>query len=145
MDTEFLFPYGESDYTTMWSNFFLGGFNTIRGWGGKKLAPWIEICVEKDDCEIIEVGGKTMVLGNVELRLRTVEALYVVAFFDAGDVQLDTFTFKPGEWNYSAGGGLRYDTPVGKLRLDFGYRINDPEMYRHEPRWGLHLGLGEAF
>ena len=145
VETGFLFPFGDTNYTTMWSNYFLGGYNTIRGWGGKKLAPWIEICVEAEDCEKVEIGGRTMVLGNAELRLRTVEALYVVAFFDAGDVQFDVLTFKPDQWSYSAGGGLRYDTPVGKFRIDFGYRINDPEPYRDEPRWGIHLGLGEAF
>jgi outer membrane translocation and assembly module TamA len=141
----FLFPFGETTDTGMWSNYFLGGYNTIRGWGGKKLAPSVEFCVESEDCETLRIGGRTMVLGNVELRLLTVESLFVVAFLDVGDVQYGVLTFAPPEWNYSVGGGVRYDTPVGKVRLDFGYRVNDPAPYRDEPRWGIHLGLGEAF
>ena len=86
-----------------------------------------------------------MVLGNVELRAMTIPDLYLVAFFDVGDVQSGVAEYKPEKWNYTAGGGLRYDSPVGKIRVDFGYRINEPEPDWDEPRWGLHLGLGEAF
>jgi outer membrane protein assembly complex protein YaeT len=145
VETGLILPFGKTTETGIWSNFFLGGFNSMRGWGGKKLAPSVELCVEENDCETIHIGGRTMVLGNVELRIRTVESLYVVAFFDAGDVQYDVLTYVPEEWNYTAGGGIRIQTPVGKIRMDMGYRINNPDAYKEEPRWALHLGLGEAF
>ena len=145
VEVGFLFPFGGTDITMQWSNFQLGGYNTVRGWGGNKLAPTIDICPREDDCEKVQIGGRTMVLGNVELRVRTIQDLYVVAFFDGGDVQYDVLTFKPEAWNYSIGGGMRYKTPVGKLRFDIGYRVNNPPPYQDEPRWGFHLGLGEAF
>ena len=145
VEVGFLFPFGGTDITMQWSNFHLGGYNTVRGWGGGKLAPSVELCPRENDCETVRIGGRTMVLGNVEVRIRTVENLYVVAFVDGGDVQYDIFTFVPKAWNYSIGSGIRYNTPVGKLRFDLGYRLNNPPPYEDEPRWGFHLGLGEAF
>lgn len=144
-ETGLLLPFGDTGDTSYWSNYFLGGYNTMRGWGGKKLAPSVEYCLEETDCDTIRIGGRTMVLGNVELRVRTLQGLSVVTFLDVGDVQYDVMSIVPSAWNYSVGLGLRLDSPVGKVRLDVGFRINDPELYQDEPRLAVHLGLGEAF
>jgi outer membrane translocation and assembly module TamA len=144
-ETGFVLPFGGTSDTSYWSNYFLGGYNSMRGWGGKKLAPSVEFCVADGDCRTIRIGGRTMVLGNVELRVLTVEDLYVVAFLDVGDVQYDVFTILPDRWNYATGAGLRFDSPVGKVRFDVGFRVNNPEPYQEEPRWGIHIGLGESF
>jgi outer membrane protein assembly factor BamA len=148
VETGFIFPFGDFQDPTVWSNYFLGGFNTVRAWGGKRLAPRAQYCVEgevEDECDETRVGGWTMVLSNVELRAMIIQDLYIVAFFDMGDVQSGAMEYKPEKWNYTAGGGLRYASPVGKIRIDFGYRLNEPEPDWDEPMWGLHLGLGEAF
>ena len=51
---------------------------------------------------------------------------------------------------YAAGPGLRYLTPVGPARIDFGYQLNripgllvngEPEA-RH---WRIHFSIGQAF
>jgi outer membrane protein insertion porin family len=86
-----------------------------------------------------------MALGNVELRVRTVGKLYVVGFVDAGDVRAGLAEYDLTQLNYSAGGGLRYDTPFGKIRLDVGARLNETPLSRGEDSWAFHLGLGEAF
>jgi outer membrane translocation and assembly module TamA len=62
-----------------------------------------------------------------------------------GDVQDGEATYKPEEWNYTAGGGLRVDTPLGRVRLDFGYRLNDPGVFVEDRPWAIHFGFGEAF
>jgi outer membrane protein assembly factor BamA len=141
-----IFPYAGTSFTGFRTNFYLGGFNTMRAWGGKKLSPWIWICVDGDkDCERVHTGGRTMVLGNIEFRFRINRYIGIVTFLDVGDVQYDTLKFEPSLWNYSAGSGLRLKTPIGKFRIDLGYRINNPSNYEHEDRFGLHIGLGEAF
>jgi outer membrane protein assembly factor BamA len=43
---------------------------------------------------------------------------------------------------YGAGVGLRYDTPVGPLRLDYGIKLNP---LRGEPSGVLHFTVGQAF
>jgi translocation and assembly module TamA len=62
-----------------------------------------------------------------------------------GDVQADELTWVPDEWNYSAGPGLRYDSPVGLFRLDVGFRLNDPGVFTDEPTWAAYFGFGETF
>ena len=51
---------------------------------------------------------------------------------------------------YAAGLGLRYQTPVGPVRFDFGYQLNpipglvvngNPE----SRRWRIHFSIGQAF
>jgi translocation and assembly module TamA len=40
------------------------------------------------------------------------------------------------------GAGLRFDTPVGVIRLDLGTPAN-PRPF--DPKWKVHFGLGHAF
>ena len=85
-----------------------------------------------------------MVLGNLEARI-PFGAFGLVAFYDVGDVQADELTWVPSAWNHTAGPGLRYDSPLGLVRLDVGFRLNDPGVYDGVPTWGVHFGFGEAF
>ena len=45
-------------------------------------------------CRRIPVGGYTSALGNVEARVRTWKGLWLVGFFDVGDVQEEVATFR---------------------------------------------------
>ncbi len=140
-----IFPFSGTEYIGMQNTFYLGGSNTIRGWGGKKLAPWETVCLSNGDCDDIHLGGNTMVLGNAEFRFKVNRLVSVITFLDVGDVQKKTLTVKPDQWNYTVGSGLRIHTPIGLFRADLGIRVNNPDYYKQESRWGLHLGLGEAF
>lgn len=138
------FPYGDNAGAPINMKFYLGGANTVRGWGSRRLSPRLEEC-KAEKCSSIPVGGYTMIEGNLELRLRTFGGLYLVGFADAGDVQAGESEYVVEEWNYSAGPGVRYDSPMGVVRLDLGFRLNDPGVYPGEDAWGVHFGLGEAF
>ena len=51
---------------------------------------------------------------------------------------------------YAIGPGLRYQTPVGPIRLDFGYQLNPiPDLLVNGSpqtrRWRLHFSIGQAF
>ena len=48
------------------------------------------------------------------------------------------------ELKYTVGGGLRYQTPIGPVRLDVGYQLNPPD----DPpfnRYQIHVSIGQAF
>jgi outer membrane translocation and assembly module TamA len=77
--------------------------------------------------------------------VRTWKGLWAVGFVDMGDVQEEVATFAPSRLAWSAGPGLRYDSPIGMFRLDLGVRLNDPYPLYDEPRWAVHFGLGESF
>ena len=44
--------------------------------------------------------------------------------------------------HYAAGLGLRYDLPIGPLRVDYGFNLNRE---RGEPKGTFHIGFGFAF
>lgn len=141
-----IIPFGEDPSSPFSHRYYLGGADTVRGWGSRRLSPRIEECDELDgSCSQVPIGGQTLVQANLELRLRLFWKLSIVAFGDVGDVQADATTWNLDEWNYTAGGGLRVDTPLGLVRLDFGYRLNDPGVFQDEERWAIHFGLGETF
>ncbi|KIG13909.1 Outer membrane protein assembly factor YaeT precursor [Enhygromyxa salina] len=145
-----IFPFGDQPGAPIDMRRYLGGGDTVRGWGLRRLAPRIDDCEPGQDpqtgaCDSIPIGGNSSVLANFEVRVRTWRQLWIAGFVDAGDVQSEPATFVPAQWNYSAGGGLRYDSPIGKFRLDLGVRLNATPLSAGEPVWALHLGLGESF
>lgn len=143
----FIVPFGDEPGAPFDLKLYLGGSNTVRGWGLRRLSPSVSSCAGDEDrgCRRIPVGGYTSALGNLEARVRTWKGLWAVGFFDVGDVQADVSTIDPSHWSMSAGPGVRYDSPIGEFRLDLGVRLNDPYPQLDEPRWALHFGLGETF
>ncbi len=143
--TGLLFPYGSKPGAPISMKLYLGGSDTVRGWGLKRLSPRIQDCSD-GSCRSIPIGGHTSILGNFELRFMTIKQLFIVPFFDFGDVQEGEADYKPSKWNYSTGGGLRYASPIGKFRLDFGWRLNnDAVRFPDDKRWAIHLSFGETF
>lgn len=137
--------YGDQAGVPFNYKFYLGGASSVRGWGSRRLSPKLFACEGGGtDCHGTPIGGLSMLQANFELRVRTFGDLYVVGFADMGDVQSAEVKFVPKEWNYSAGPGLRYDSPIGLVRLDVGFRLNDTGIY-DEPPWGLYFGFGETF
>jgi outer membrane translocation and assembly module TamA len=128
--------------------FYLGGADTVRGWGLRRLSPQVfpDGCIPGEaDCRGIPVGGNTMILANIEARVRATKMLSFVAFADGGDVRAGVNEFALNQFNYSAGPGVRLDTPIGVFRLDVGFRLNDTVYALGQKIWAVHFGLGEAF
>ena len=144
LETGVIEPYGDRPGAPISLKYKLGGANTVRGWGAERLSPQLFDC-EPGNCKGIPVGGLTQVLGNFEVRVPIVGPLELAGFVDMGDVQAQSLTWRVDDWNYASGGGLRVATPIGRLRLDVGVRLNTPARFEQEDRWALHLALGEAF
>jgi outer membrane protein assembly complex protein YaeT len=124
----------QSDEVPLVARFFSGGSNSVRGFEYQELGP-------KDDSEE-PVGGTSLVEGTVELRFPIWRDLKGVLFLDAGQVDLDPFTWRLEDVFYSVGTGLRYRTPVGPIRLEFGHVLNPED---EGDRFQVHFSVGHAF
>jgi outer membrane protein insertion porin family len=82
------------------------------------------------------------VLGGAELRYNVTRALQLASFLDLGNVFLQIRDVDLGELRRSTGLGLRYRTPIGPVRLDWGYVLDHRP---GEPRSHWHLTIGHAF
>ncbi|MGE5244104.1 MAG: outer membrane protein assembly factor BamA [Betaproteobacteria bacterium] len=122
--------------------YFLGGATSIRGWGRYEVSPL--------SGSGLPIGGDSMAAFTSELRMTLGAKLGAVVFLDAGNVWNDAWTIKAGDLRYAAGPGLRYETPIGPVRFDFGYQLNPIPglLINGEPqtrRWRIHFSIGQAF
>lgn len=121
--------------------YFLGGATSIRGWGRYEVSPL---------SEGVPIGGNSMFAFTEELRAQIRGNFGGVVFFDAGNVWADSWGIRLGDLRYAVGPGLRYQTPVGPIRFDFGWQLNPtPELVVNgQPqrrRWRMHFSIGQAF
>jgi len=122
------------DYLPFTERFFLGGETTVRGYKRGEASPV--------DADGLAVGAESYALANIELEQRILSSLSVVLFWDglAQDTVMDGFPSE--EYLNSLGLGLRLRTPVGPVRLEYGYNLNPrPE----DPDGTLHLSVGYPF
>jgi outer membrane protein insertion porin family/translocation and assembly module TamA len=125
-----------------YKRYFLGGASSVRGWGRFELSPLSGFG--------LPIGGHTMLEGSSEIRIPVWGKIGAVAFLDYGNVWADSWGFELNDLRYAAGPGLRYVTPIGPLRVDFGYQLNPTEDLRidgelQERRWRVHFSIGQAF
>jgi len=121
--------------------YFLGGATSIRGWGRYEVSPLVSGQ---------PVGGNSMFAFSEELRAVLHGNFGAVLFLDAGNVWADSWGIRLGDLLYAVGPGLRYQTPVGPIRFDFGYQLNPtPELLVNgnpqTRRFRLHFSIGQAF
>lgn len=124
--------------------YFLGGATNLRGWGRFEVAPL--------SAGGLPIGGTRFANASVELRAPIWGQLSGVAFFDAGTVWADPDRLIGEDigWRYNVGPGLRYQTPIGPIRVDVGYQLNPIENLfeitgEKQRRFRFHFSIGQAF
>lgn len=101
----------------IYERFFVGGINTIRGFEYGEAGP-------KDETGEV-IGGENMVIFNSEfiIPLSRELGLRAAIFYDGGKGWNGQF----GNWNHAVGFGIRWLSPIGPIRLDWGYNLNPQE------------------
>lgn len=101
----------------IYERFFLGGINSLRGFQWGDVGPR-----EGDDI----IGGMQYVETTVELLFPLYEKMGMrgVLFFDAGSATESGWDL---DMRYDAGVGVRWNSPLGPLRLEWGYNLDKRE------------------
>lgn len=127
--------FGGSKDIPLNERFYTGGPTSIRGFDYRKVGP-----LDNDNDPL---GGKFELIWNVfEIRRAVYKMFGVVVFLDAGNVWSDIRAFRINDLRVSPGTGLRTNTPIGIIRLDYGINV-DPR--NNEPHQKLYFGMGQAF
>jgi outer membrane protein assembly complex, YaeT protein len=129
-----LFPYGSTNVVPVQERFFLGGPNTVRSFQLDGLGP--------KDSDGDPVGGRAMVLFNLELQWPVFDNIYVAAFADAGNIWSAASDIQPTDLKVGVGPGLRLYTPLGAVRVDYGYNVNRQQ---GDPIGAWQVGFGFTF
>jgi translocation and assembly module TamA len=131
--------------------FFSGGASNHRGFGERRLAPFVAGTVNGDP-RVVPYGGAAMVETSLEARFPITKWREIgiggVVFLDGGDVREELAALDASTLYWAAGLGLRLHTLVGPVRADLGYRLNrvgDEDDPAEGSRFAFHLSLGEAF
>jgi outer membrane translocation and assembly module TamA len=119
--------------------FFAGGDYGPRGFPFDSLGPK----VLGTDGKLYPTGGNAIALGGAELRYNVTRAFQLAGFVDNGNVFLESRDLALSRLRWTTGVGVRYRTPIGPIRLDWGY-ILDPAP-GDEGRSHFHLTIGHAF
>lgn len=148
--------YGRSDEVPVEDRYYLGGGNSVRGYDEASLGPRTD-----EGGESVVDGGEFMMLANIELR-------YPLPYFGrwnfggtffidggnvwarASDVTSSDFRLTSDvsetefdDFRYGIGLGLRYNTPIGPIRVDYGYPLK-PDAFNDE-NGTFYLSLGQIF
>jgi outer membrane protein assembly complex protein YaeT len=135
-------PGSEDVNVPFFKRYFLGGSTSLRGWSRYQVSPL--------SGSGLPIGGYTALEGSSELRFPIRGSFSGVLFVDYGNVWNRAWDFNLDDMVYAAGPGLRYNTPIGPVRFDFGYQLKrvanlvvngEPETHR----WRVHFSIGQAF
>ena len=122
----------------LFERFFLGGPYSIRGFRARSLSP-----VDPNTGEL--VGGNKELIANFEYTFPLIADIGFkgVLFTDIGN------TWAQGDWPFNNQGvwagygvGVRWYSPMGPLRLEYGWNVNRPE---GAPKHVLEFTIGTAF
>lgn len=114
--------------------FFPGGESSLRGYPEGEASP------RNDEGRF--VGAETFLLGNIEFEQALTMRWSLVVFADGLGFAHDLSDYPVDEALFSAGGGLRWKTFIGPVRIEYGHNLNPR---RGDPSGTLHFSLGFPF
>ncbi len=112
--------------------FFSGGATSNRGWLRHELGP--------QDAQGNPSGGNSLLECNLEFRIPLFGSFRSALFWDFGNVWQNEPIYQWDEIRHALGLGLRFETPIGPVRLDVARPVYDEKTHY---RW--HLTIGQAF
>jgi outer membrane protein insertion porin family/translocation and assembly module TamA len=133
---------GAGEQVPFFKRYFLGGSNSLRGWGRYEVAPL--------SASGLPIGGFSFLEIISEARFPLFGRFGAVAFLDVGNAWAGSRDFDLGDLRAAVGPGLRYGTPIGPIRFDIGYQLTPianllVDGAPQPRRWRMHFSIGHAF
>jgi len=118
----------------VYEHFYLGGLSSIRGFKSYRISPVDSVTQER-------IGGDKMWYTNIEFIFPLIEdaGLNGVLFTDFGNVYATWDNWDFNSIKKSAGIGFRWLSPMGPLRLAWGYNL-DPAPGEDRSVWDFSIG-----
>lgn len=113
---------------------FAGGGSSVRGYDYQLVGPL--------DANGVPIGGRSAVEAALEARARILKRVEIAAFADAGAVYAESFPDFVGDYLVGAGGGVRYLSSIGPIRLDFAVPL---EKRATDRDFQFYVSLGQPF
>ncbi len=127
--------FGQSRYEIPAPKRFYGGSSTtLRGYKYLTVSP-----LEGKK----PLGGRSIVVGSVEPRVRILDKLYFATFYDIGNVYSTPFPQFDKKLLRSTGVGIRYLTALGPFRLDIGFPLDKRKGI--DKTFQIYASLGQTF
>ena len=118
-------PIGSTHTINLAERFFLGGRTSVRGYKQNSIGP--------RGSNGDPTGGDMFVNTNTEFRFPLFLGLQGAGFMDGGGLYLVHGNAASNDhFRIGVGPGLRYQTPIGSIGLDYGFKIS--------PRRGESIG-----
>jgi outer membrane protein insertion porin family len=129
------YGFGWGDETLpIFERFFLGGPNSIRSFKNRRISP--------QDNGGFRVGGTSEVLGNLEYIVPLPFNIRLAGFFDIGNAYGHGRKFDLTDTREAAGGGIRWVSPFGPIRVDYGINL---DRKKGEDFGAFHFSVGSPF
>ena len=121
----------EGKEVPIFERYYLGGINSLRGL--REVGP-------KDPVTGDVIGGLTMLNFNVEYVFPLIKnaGMKGLVFFDTGNSWESGYHL--GDMRKTAGVGVRWYSPIGPLRLEWGY-VLDRKEGESASRWEFTIGM----
>lgn len=123
-----------SSSVPVFKRFYSGGSYSVRGYSDRSLGP-------RDEHDN-PIGGNSQWEGNIELRFPFYRDFGGALFYDYGEIFPQTKHYALNQLKTTVGFGLRYDTRIGPLRFDYGYKLRP---YQGTDRYKIYVSIGQAF
>jgi outer membrane protein insertion porin family len=118
----------------LYEKFYLGGINSVRGFKYYDISPVDPVTGQK-------IGGEQMLQFNFEFIFPLIQKAGIkgLVFFDAGNAYTKEETMSFGSLRKSVGVGIRWYSPMGPLRLEWGWNL-EPKPGENTNNWDFSIG-----
>ncbi|PQA85517.1 autotransporter assembly complex protein TamA [Hyphococcus luteus] len=114
--------------------YYAGGGGSVRGYSYQEAGPL--------DADNDPIGGRSKVEGAFEARVKVIKKVQLAGFVDAGSVSTKAVPDFTDEYFIGYGGGVRYLTPIGPIRVDVAFPLDKRET---DSDFQIYIALGQPF